>query len=99
MIIIQLIHSKDWWDVENGLTILESASLTYGEMNPQGLIEIVVGMMGPSEYKPILLGLLNQEATPIDIQMMSIPCMSCVVMRADDLFIPFAVVKRGTPEV
>ena len=99
MIIIQLIHSKDWWDVENGLTILESASLTYGEMNPQGLIEIVVGMMGPSEYKPILLGLLNQEATPIDIQMMSISCMSCVVMRANDLFIPFAVVKRGTPEV
>ena len=46
MIIIQLIHSKDWWDVENGLTILESASLTYGEMNPQGLMEIVVGMTG-----------------------------------------------------
>ena len=31
--------------MENGLTILESASLTYGEMNPQGLMEIVVGVI------------------------------------------------------
>ena len=42
-VILKLIHSKDWWDVENGLTIFESASLTYGEMNPEGLMEIVVG--------------------------------------------------------
>ena len=57
-------------------------------------MEIVVGVDRVTKSQPILLGLLNQEGTPIDIQMMSISCMSCVVMKADELFVPFAVFMR-----
>ena len=40
----QMIVSNDWNSVENGLTVLESAALVYGEQDPNGLLTIVVGV-------------------------------------------------------
>ena len=41
-----MIVSNDWNSVENGLTVLESAALVYGEQDPNGLLTIVVGVEG-----------------------------------------------------
>ena len=45
----QMIVSNDWNSVENGLTVLESAALVYGEQDPNGLLTIVVGVEGACE--------------------------------------------------
>lgn len=45
----QMIVSNDWNSVENGLTVLESAALVYGEQDPNGLLTIVVGVEGTCE--------------------------------------------------
>ena len=44
-----MIVSNDWNSVENGLTVLESAALVYGEQDPNGLLTIVVGVEGTCE--------------------------------------------------
>ena len=45
-----MIVSNDWNSVENGLTVLESAALVYGEQDPNGLLTIVVGVEGACEH-------------------------------------------------
>lgn len=44
--------------------------------------------------QPTLLYLIKTEGVPMTIRMMSVSCMTCVVMCSDELFIPYAVGAR-----
>lgn len=41
-----MIQSDRFWLIENGLTMLECVGTSYGEMDPDGVIILVVRMMG-----------------------------------------------------
>ena len=49
--------------------------------------------------QPTLLYLIKTEGVPMTIRMMSVSCMTCVVMCSDELFIPYAVGARFASHV
>lgn len=94
-----MIQSDRFWLIENGLTMLECVGTSYGEMDPDGVIILVVMMMGLEDNaKPKLFSLVESSEVSLSIRTLAMSSITAIVMAVDALFEPFVVGKEARRE-